>query len=73
MSRLLKYNPFASTVNGLLVDLAAPCNLSYGWNFGSLLGVCLVVQLLSGVWLSFHYSSSVLFAFDSVEHIMRDV
>ena len=51
----------------------APRNLSYWWNFGSLAGIALVLQILTGVVLAMHYTPHVNFAFDSVEHIMRDV
>ena len=43
------------------------------WNFGSLLAVCLIIQIVTGVTLAMHYNPSVLEAFNSVEHIMRDV
>jgi ubiquinol-cytochrome c reductase cytochrome b subunit len=71
--RLLKSNPIASIVNGYLVDSPQPSNISYLWNFGSLLGLCLVIQIITGVTLAMHYNPSVLEAFNSVEHIMRDV
>lgn len=50
-----------------------PKNLNYFWNFGSLAGLCLVVQILTGIFLAMHYTPHVDMAFDSVEHIMRDV
>lgn len=50
-----------------------PRNLNYFWNFGSLAGLCLVVQILTGLFLAMHYNASVAGAFDSVERIMRDV
>lgn len=50
-----------------------PKNLNYFWNFGSLAGLCLVIQILTGVFLAMHYTAHVDYAFDSVEHIMRDV
>lgn len=71
--RILKTHPILRLVNGMVVDLPGPSNLSYFWNFGSLLGVCLVVQLASGIFLAMHYVSDVSLAFGSVEHIMRDV
>lgn len=71
--RLLKSNPILSFVNGLVIDLPAPANISYLWNFGSLLGVCLIVQLITGIALAMHYTPHVDLAFASVEHIMRDV
>ena len=60
-------------MNGILVDLPAPSNISYLWNFGSLLGACLVIQLMTGIFLAMHYCSDVNLAFDSVSHILRDV
>ena len=60
-------------VNSYLIDSPEPANLSYLWNFGSLLGVCLVIQILTGCFLAMHYTPNVDFAFNSVEHIMRDV
>jgi len=71
--RILKSHPLISLVNGYLVDSPQPSNLSYLWNFGSLLGFCLVIQIITGVTLAMHYNPSVLEAFNSVEHIMRDV
>lgn len=50
-----------------------PRNLNYFWNFGSLAGLCLVIQILTGLFLAMHYTAHVDYAFDSVEHIMRDV
>ena len=60
-------------VNSYVVDSPTPSNISYLWNFGSLLGLCLVIQIITGVTLGMHYTPNVLEAFDSVEHIMRDV
>jgi ubiquinol-cytochrome c reductase cytochrome b subunit len=71
--RIFKSHPLISLVNGYLVDSPQPSNISYLWNFGSLLGFCLVIQIVTGVTLAMHYNPSVLEAFNSVEHIMRDV
>ncbi len=57
----------------MVVDLAVPVNLNYLWNFGSLLGIILVVQIVSGLALSFHYAGNINLAFSSVIHIMVDV
>nr|YP_010963407.1 cytochrome b [Acropora cervicornis]UGV20680.1 cytochrome b [Acropora cervicornis]UGV20745.1 cytochrome b [Acropora cervicornis]UGV21148.1 cytochrome b [Acropora prolifera]WNL53694.1 cytochrome b [Acropora cervicornis] len=70
---LRKENPLLSPVNGLLVDLPSPSNISYLWNFGSLLGLCLAMQIVTGCFLSMHYCAEVGLAFASVGHIMRDV
>jgi len=71
--RILKSHPLLSLANGYVVDSPQPSNLSYLWNFGSLLAFCLVIQIVTGVTLAMHYNPSVLEAFNSVEHIMRDV
>lgn len=71
--RILKSHPILSIVNGMLIDLPAPSNINYLWGFGSLLGLCLVIQLASGIFLAMHYTGNVDLAFISVEHIMRDV
>lgn len=71
--RILKTNSFLKLANPYIVDAPQPSNLSYAWNFGSLLAVCLIIQIVSGVTLAMHYNPSVAEAFNSVEHIMRDV
>nr|QWS06196.1 apocytochrome b [Clonostachys rogersoniana] len=71
--RLLKSHPFLRLFNAYLIDHSQPSNINYLWNFGSLLGVCLGIQLVTGITLAMHYNPSVLEAFNSVEHIMRDV
>jgi ubiquinol-cytochrome c reductase cytochrome b subunit len=71
--RFLKANPLLSLVNSYIVDSPQPANLSYMWNFGSLLALCLGIQIVTGVILAMHYTPNVDLAFISVEHIMRDV
>jgi ubiquinol-cytochrome c reductase cytochrome b subunit len=71
--RILKSHPILKLANAYLIDSSEPSNISYLWNFGSLLGVCLIIQIITGVTLAMHYNPSVLEAFNSVEHIMRDV
>jgi len=71
--RILKTHPILGLVNSYMVDSPQPSNISYMWNFGSLLGVCLIIQILTGVVLAMHYTPNVDLAFLSVEHIMRDV
>ena len=71
--RLLKSHPILGLVNSYTVDSPQPANISYLWNFGSLLGICLIIQIITGVTLAMHYTPSVDLAFVSVEHIMRDV
>lgn len=68
-----KNNEFLSLVNGYVIDSPQPSNINYWWNLGSLLALCLVIQILTGVFLAMHYSSNIELAFLSVEHIMRDV
>ena len=71
--RILKSNPLLKILNSYLIDSPQPSNISYLWNFGSLLGLCLGIQIVTGVTLAMHYTPSVFEAFNSVEHIMRDV
>ena len=71
--RLLKNHVLLRLVNSYVVDSPQPANLSYLWNFGSLLALCLLIQILTGAFLAMHYQAHVDFAFNSVEHIMRDV
>nr|WOA00242.1 cytochrome b [Phascolosoma sp. f LL-2023] len=68
-----KTHPLLKVVSGSLVDLPAPVNLSIFWNFGSLLGLCLIIQILTGLFLAMHYTPHVDLAFSSVAHICRDV
>uniref|UniRef100_S5TG76 Cytochrome b n=1 Tax=[Candida] sake TaxID=39397 RepID=S5TG76_9ASCO len=68
-----KSNPYLSLVNSYLIDSPQPSSINYWWNLGSLLGLCLVIQIASGIFLAMHYSSNIELAFNSVEHIMRDV
>ena len=71
--RILKSHPLLKMVNSYVIDSPQPSNISYLWNFGSLLAFCLIIQIITGVTLGMHYTPNVLEAFDSVEHIMRDV
>ena len=66
--RILKSYPLLRLVNSYLIDSSEPSNISYLWNFGSLLAVCLVVQIVTGVTLAMHYNPNVLEAFNSIEH-----
>lgn len=70
---LRKHHPLFKIINHALVDLPAPSNISRWWNFGSLLGLCLIIQILTGLFLAIHYTANVDSAFDSVNHICRDV
>lgn len=73
MFSILKDHPLLKIVNGALVDLPRPQNISGWWNFGSLLGLCLRTQLLTGIFLAFHFRARTLLAFERVRHIIRDV
>nr|YP_010125588.1 cytochrome b [Phlogotettix monozoneus]QCB91438.1 cytochrome b [Phlogotettix monozoneus] len=68
-----KTDKLISIVNNALIDLPAPINLSAWWNFGSILGLCLTIQLVTGILLSMHYTANIEMAFNSVSHITRDV
>lgn len=70
--RLLK-RPIISVVNNHLIDYPTPINIHYAWNFGFLASICLIIQILTGIFLAMHYTPLVELAFASVEHIMRDV
>nr|AIY51018.1 cytochrome b [Noturus phaeus]AIY51019.1 cytochrome b [Noturus phaeus]AIY51020.1 cytochrome b [Noturus phaeus]AIY51021.1 cytochrome b [Noturus phaeus]AIY51022.1 cytochrome b [Noturus phaeus] len=68
-----KTHPLFKITNNALIDLPAPANISAWWNFGSLLLLCLMVQILTGLFLAMHYTSDISTAFSSVAHICRDV
>lgn len=73
MTNIRKTDPILSIVNGSLIDLPTPSNISNWWNFGSLLGICLITQIVTGLFLAIHYTSDLSTAFSRVEHIIRDV
>nr|YP_010173791.1 cytochrome b [Gerlachea australis]QSJ54434.1 cytochrome b [Gerlachea australis] len=73
MASLRKTHPLLKIANHALVDLPAPSNISVWWNFGSLLGLCLIAQILTGLFLAMHYTADINTAFSSVVHITRDV
>jgi ubiquinol-cytochrome c reductase cytochrome b subunit len=60
-------------INNHLIDYPSPINVSYLWSIGSLAGLCLVIQIVTGIFLAMHYTPHIDYAFISVEHIMRDV
>nr|UPX88387.1 cytochrome b [Phytobia cambii] len=66
-------HPLFKIANNALIDLPAPINISSWWNFGSLLGLCLIIQILTGLFLAMHYTADINMAFNSVNHICRDV
>ena len=73
MTNIRKSHPLIKIVNNAFVDLPAPSNISSWWNFGSLLGICLVLEILTGLFLAMHYTSDTITALSSVTHICRDV
>nr|YP_010240547.1 cytochrome b [Nothybus sumatranus]QQV73789.1 cytochrome b [Syneches medoganus]QTF87888.1 cytochrome b [Nothybus sumatranus] len=66
-------HPIFKIANNALIDLPAPSNISSWWNFGSLLGLCLILQILTGLFLAMHYTADIELAFNSVNHICRNV
>nr|ABW72664.1 cytochrome b [Lanius schach] len=70
---LRKNHPIMKTINDALIDLPTPSNISIWWNFGSLLGICLIMQITTGLLLAMHYTADTSLAFSSVAHICRDV
>nr|QOW08827.1 cytochrome b [Carpilius convexus] len=73
MIPLRKSHPLFKIANNALIDMPLPSNISTFWNFGSLLGLCLVTQILTGLFLAMHYTAHIDLAFSSVAHICRDV
>nr|AYP57972.1 cytochrome b [Argya altirostris] len=70
---LRKNHALLKTINNSLIDLPTPSNISTWWNFGSLLGVCLITQIVTGLLLAMHYTADTNLAFQSVAHICRNV
>nr|ASK85926.1 cytochrome b [Spilogale gracilis]UEK25167.1 cytochrome b [Spilogale gracilis lucasana] len=73
MTNIRKSHPLAKIINNTFIDLPTPSNISTWWNFGSLLGICLILQIATGLFLAMHYTSDTTTAFSSVTHICRDV
>nr|QJT42731.1 cytochrome b [Diplocheila zealandica] len=74
MNKPMRINhPLFKIANNALVDLPTPSNISLWWNFGSLLGLCLIIQIITGLFLAMHYTANIDMAFNSVSHICRDV
>nr|UYG49258.1 cytochrome b [Abscondita chinensis]UYG49284.1 cytochrome b [Abscondita chinensis] len=71
--KIFKKHPLLKIMNSAFIDLPSPSNISTWWNFGSLLGMCLIIQILTGLFLAMHYCSDISLAFNSVVHICRDV
>nr|AJA39967.1 cytochrome b [Eremias lalezharica] len=68
-----KQHPILKIVNNSFIDLPTPPNITAWWNFGSLLGLCLIIQIITGLFLAMHYTADVSSAFSSIAHIHRDV
>nr|YP_010586028.1 cytochrome b [Anisocentropus maculatus]UZZ43764.1 cytochrome b [Anisocentropus maculatus] len=66
-------NPILKILNTSLIYLPTPSNISFWWNYGSLLGLCLIIQILTGLFLTMHYTPNIELAFYSVNHIYRNV
>nr|ACR81186.1 cytochrome b [Arachnothera longirostra]ACR81188.1 cytochrome b [Arachnothera longirostra]ACR81192.1 cytochrome b [Arachnothera longirostra]ACR81237.1 cytochrome b [Arachnothera longirostra]ACR81506.1 cytochrome b [Arachnothera longirostra] len=70
---LRKNHRLMKVINDALIDLPTPSNISIWWNFGSLLGICLITQIVTGLLLAMHYTADTNLAFSSVSHICRNV
>nr|YP_010234397.1 cytochrome b [Acanthodactylus boskianus]QDV39951.1 cytochrome b [Acanthodactylus boskianus]QTA72550.1 cytochrome b [Acanthodactylus boskianus] len=68
-----KQHPILKIINNSFIDLPTPPNISAWWNFGSLLGLCLIIQTITGLFLAMHYTADISSAFSSIAHIQRDV
>jgi len=73
MQRRWNTNKILSFIDSHIINYPTPINLNYLWSFGSAAGLCLVIQILTGILLAMHYAPAADIAFNSVEHIMRDV
>jgi ubiquinol-cytochrome c reductase cytochrome b subunit len=72
---LIRWNKetLLSFIDSHIINYPTPINLNYFWSFGSAAGICLVIQILTGIFLAMHYTPHIDLAFSSVEHIMTDV
>nr|AHA52498.1 cytochrome b [Cardiochiles fuscipennis] len=70
---IFKSNDLLNFISGMIIKLPSPINLTIWWNLGVLLGLCLIIQILTGFFLTMHYVSNVNYSFFSVIHIMKDV
>nr|AZL93101.1 cytochrome b [Arge similis] len=66
-------NNLIKIINNSIINLPTPSNITIMWNFGSLIGLCLIIQIMTGVFLSMHYSNNIEIAFSSIIHICREV
>jgi len=72
-NNIKKTDPIISIINRSLIDLPSPSNINLLWNFGSLLGLCLIIQIITGLFLTIHFCPNIDYAFLSTVHISRDV
>jgi len=70
---IFKKNKLINIIYNSLINLPTPLNISIWWNFGSLLGICLLIQILRGLILTIHYTPNILISFDRIIHIINDV
>nr|QWV61266.1 cytochrome b [Dudusa sphingiformis] len=68
-----KSHPIFKIINNSLIDLPSPSNISIWWNFGSLLALCLIIQILTGLFLTMYYTANIELAFFSINYICRNV
>nr|ABB92710.1 cytochrome b [Vanhornia eucnemidarum] len=73
MKSFKNINYLSKTLNKSIINLPSPININMWWNFGSLLGLCLMIQVISGIFLTMHYTPNVHMAFDSIIHIHQNV
>nr|YP_010163976.1 cytochrome b [Acanthopsyche nigraplaga]QRK25814.1 cytochrome b [Acanthopsyche nigraplaga] len=71
--KIMKNHPILKIINKSLINLPTPSNISTWWNFGSLLGICLMTQIITGLFLSMYYTANIELAFYSITHICRNV
>lgn len=71
--QLIKISPVTKIINNALIDLPTPSNIRIWWNIGSILGLCLIIQIITGLFLTIHYTPNTEIAFNRVVHICRDV
>nr|ACJ06198.1 cytochrome b [Bombyx mandarina] len=68
-----KTHPIFKIINNSLIDLPSPSNISSWWNMGSLLALCLMIQIITGLFLTMYYTANIEMAFYSVNYICRNV
>nr|BBE15847.1 cytochrome b [Eumeta variegata] len=71
--KIMKTHPILKIMNNSLINLPTPSNISSWWNFGSILGLCLMIQIITGLFLTMYYTANIELAFNSVNHICRNV